>query len=198
MSSKNLLDKFEYLTGEDLGYKPNVFEKAKFEYSSLGMSLSKTFKEDEIKKVAKSKGDFSYDCNHTFFEFYKRTDEFKDMSLGSKYTITKNFHKRLTKFQNIKPTKSETQLKKERIIKNVEEVYRKCYDAYKDEYDNGDELNGVKNKKVRYKQFKIVDKTDQESKLNKETQNLLRRLKDDKTVLIKGDLVGILTMSLVH
>ena len=31
-SSKNLIDKYEYLTGEDLGYKLNVFEKAKFEY----------------------------------------------------------------------------------------------------------------------------------------------------------------------
>ena len=25
LSSKNLLDKYEYLTDEDLGYKPNVF-----------------------------------------------------------------------------------------------------------------------------------------------------------------------------
>ena len=32
-SSKTLLEEYEYLTGEDLGYKPNVFEKAKFEYS---------------------------------------------------------------------------------------------------------------------------------------------------------------------
>ena len=44
LSSKDLLDKYEYLTGEDLGYKPSVFEKAKFEYSPLGMSLSKAFK----------------------------------------------------------------------------------------------------------------------------------------------------------
>ena len=32
LSSKNL-DKYEYLTGEDLGYKPSVVEKGKFEYS---------------------------------------------------------------------------------------------------------------------------------------------------------------------
>ena len=30
------LDKYEYLTGEDLDYKPDTAEKAKFEYSSLG------------------------------------------------------------------------------------------------------------------------------------------------------------------
>ena len=34
LSSKNLLGKYEYLTGEDLGYKTSVIEKTKFEYSS--------------------------------------------------------------------------------------------------------------------------------------------------------------------
>ena len=33
LSSKNLLGKYEYLTCEDLGYKPSVIEKTKFEYS---------------------------------------------------------------------------------------------------------------------------------------------------------------------
>ena len=40
LSSKNL-DKYEYLTGEDLGYTPSVIVKAKFEYSPLGMTLDK-------------------------------------------------------------------------------------------------------------------------------------------------------------
>ena len=39
LSSKDLSEKYEYLTGEDLGHKPNVFEKPKFEYSSQGMTL---------------------------------------------------------------------------------------------------------------------------------------------------------------
>ena len=33
--SKNL-DKYELLTGEDLGLKPSIVEQAKFEYSPLG------------------------------------------------------------------------------------------------------------------------------------------------------------------
>ena len=37
------LRKYEYLTGEDLGYKSSVIEKAKFDYSPLDMSLSKAF-----------------------------------------------------------------------------------------------------------------------------------------------------------
>ena len=34
--SANNLDKYEYLTGEDLGSKPSTIEQAKFEYSPLG------------------------------------------------------------------------------------------------------------------------------------------------------------------
>ena len=37
LSSKDLLEKYEYLTGEDLGYRPSVFGKTKFQYSPLGM-----------------------------------------------------------------------------------------------------------------------------------------------------------------
>ena len=45
--SSGELDKYEYLTGEDLGYKPDVFQKAKFEYSLLGQFFNKGLKTDE-------------------------------------------------------------------------------------------------------------------------------------------------------
>ena len=35
------LRKYEYLTGEDLGYKPSVSEQAKFDYSPLGNIFTK-------------------------------------------------------------------------------------------------------------------------------------------------------------
>ena len=35
------LEKYKYLTGEDLGYKPGVVEKPKFEYFSSGKVLIK-------------------------------------------------------------------------------------------------------------------------------------------------------------
>ena len=46
LSSKEL-DKYKYLTGEDLRYKPGVIERAKFEYSPLGVALSKRLKKYE-------------------------------------------------------------------------------------------------------------------------------------------------------
>ena len=39
--SSGELGKYEYLTGEDLGYKPDVVQKAKFEYSPLSQVLIK-------------------------------------------------------------------------------------------------------------------------------------------------------------
>ena len=38
------LDKYAYLNGGDLGYKPGVVERAKFQYSPLGEALKKAFK----------------------------------------------------------------------------------------------------------------------------------------------------------
>ena len=39
--SSGELEKYEYLTGEDLGYKPDVIENAKFEYYPLGKVFNK-------------------------------------------------------------------------------------------------------------------------------------------------------------
>ena len=41
LPSKYLSEKYEYLTGEDLGFRPSALEKTKFEYSPLGISISK-------------------------------------------------------------------------------------------------------------------------------------------------------------
>ena len=48
--SFNNLDKYEYLTGEDLGLKPSTIEKAKFEYSLLGKIFNKGLSEDDKKE----------------------------------------------------------------------------------------------------------------------------------------------------
>ena len=45
--SSNNLDKYEYLTGEDLGLKPSTIEKAKFEYSPLGKVFNKGLDKDD-------------------------------------------------------------------------------------------------------------------------------------------------------
>ena len=48
--SSNNLDKYEYLTGEDLSLKPSTVEQAKFEYSPLGKFFNKGLKEENKKE----------------------------------------------------------------------------------------------------------------------------------------------------
>ena len=48
--SSNNLDKYEYLTGKDLGLKPNTIEQAKFEYSPLGKIFNKGLDKDDQKE----------------------------------------------------------------------------------------------------------------------------------------------------
>ena len=49
LSSDNL-DKYEYLTGEDLGFNTNTAEQARFEYSQLGNLFNRGLKEKAKKK----------------------------------------------------------------------------------------------------------------------------------------------------
>ena len=48
--SSNNLDKYELLTGEDLGLKPSTTEQTKFEYSPLGKIFNKGLSEDDKKE----------------------------------------------------------------------------------------------------------------------------------------------------
>ena len=52
------LHKYEYLTKKDIGYKPDAFEKAKFEYSPVGKvftdGLNKTDKKEGLLKRLKN------------------------------------------------------------------------------------------------------------------------------------------------
>ena len=48
--SSNDLDKYEYLTSEDLSLKPSTIEQARFEYFPLGKIFNKGLSEDDKKK----------------------------------------------------------------------------------------------------------------------------------------------------
>ena len=48
--SSGELEKYDYLTSEDLGYKPDVIHKAKFEYSPLGKVFNKGLDESDKKE----------------------------------------------------------------------------------------------------------------------------------------------------
>ena len=110
--SRGDLRKYEYLTGEDLRYKPRVFEQAKFDYSLLGNIFTKGLDKDDQKEVPfkrleivkekneellnvfsaadkvskgpKNESEYKYDNTFAFYDFYRGFKIFKRMSLGSK------------------------------------------------------------------------------------------------------------------
>ena len=48
--SSNNLDKYEYLTDEDLGRKPSTVEQERFEYSPFGRVFDRRLKDDDKKE----------------------------------------------------------------------------------------------------------------------------------------------------
>ena len=51
--SSNNLDKYEYLTNEDLGLKPSTVKQAEYEYSPLDKIFNKGLKEEDKKGLLK-------------------------------------------------------------------------------------------------------------------------------------------------
>ena len=87
--SSGELDKYEYLTGEDLGYKPDVVQKTNFEYSPLGQVFNKGLEKDE-KQVGLLKG-----LKNIKDKTDNQLKENKDSQLGIKsigYDIKKTSH----------------------------------------------------------------------------------------------------------
>ena len=112
--SSNDLRKYEYLTGEDLGYKPSVVERAKLDYSPMGKTFDKGMTEEDKKeellksfkniegkneellkvfitankasKAAKNESDFNNNPKYAFYRFYRDFGKFNRMvSLDSKH-----------------------------------------------------------------------------------------------------------------
>ena len=79
MSSNNF-DKYEYLTGEDLGLKPSTIEQTKFEYSPFGKIFNKGLDKDNKKEG-----------------FFKRLENIKDTSLTHLQAIKKRSRRKIIK-----------------------------------------------------------------------------------------------------
>ena len=96
LSSKELLEKYEYLIGEDLGHRPSLLQKTKFDYSPFGAVLADNVrKETNTNKVnikKKKKQDKNLICNsQRSFTKSEDIDEFKELSFDSLYKKLNDF-----------------------------------------------------------------------------------------------------------
>ena len=123
------MDKYEYLTGEDLGYKPNVFEKAEFEYSPLSMILTNNTKsktnKNKVNNQNKQNKNLIYNSQHSFVTF-KDIGEFKELSLNSMPKKLNDFHKKFTKLKNISRQTKPNEDLKEKVLDNVGDLSMNC------------------------------------------------------------------------
>ena len=100
------LGKYEYLTGGDIGCKPSVVEKAKFEYSPQGEVLNNKTKSktDKNKVVNTNKHDKNlfYNPQHSFVKF-KDVSDFKELPLDSMHKKLNDFHKKFSRLKKRNP-----------------------------------------------------------------------------------------------
>ena len=94
----NNLDKYEYLTGEDLGLKPSTVEQAKFEYSPLGKIFNKGLDKDDQKEGLFKRLKNIEDKNEELLKAKNKTENIKEitdfvdqpLNLGAKELIEEN------------------------------------------------------------------------------------------------------------
>ena len=156
--SSGELDKYEYLTGEDLDYKPDALTQAKFEYSPLGKTLTfGSTKEDKKEGLLKRSANINeandlhnlryintnirprdidyYLLNEDKFDmqrFYEAYNKLK--SLEERFFMINEFYKKIENFKNDVDILSDNINKRTLILNNTSKVYNNLLDRYKDEY----------------------------------------------------------------
>ena len=97
----NNLDKYEYLTGEDLGHRPSTVEQARFEYSPLSKFLNMGLKE-EVKKEGRLKilknivGKNEQQLKTIEYQRNKKFNAIKNINIGSKEPKVINYFNKIS------------------------------------------------------------------------------------------------------
>ena len=158
--SSNNLDKYELLTGEDLGLKPSTIEQTKFEYSTLGKifnkGLSEEDKKEEILKGLKNIKDkneelinifsatnkasrngkftksniLTYNTKYSFSKL-RNIDNIKKLPLEPMFNLMKEYYKKLSGFINLKPRSNENKNKRLEVMIHATNIYNKLYNIYR-------------------------------------------------------------------
>ena len=174
-SSPDDLRRYEYLTGEDLGYKPSILEQKKFDYSPFGKVFNKGLyekdkkrafedknkeqlqlfsKANKISRPAKNESDYNYNIKFACYNFYRDFENFRKRSLGSKYSNISMFYNLLNEFKKHNVTTQEKKVRKKKTMNNVVNLCNNYFNFYEITYDEST-LNEKEGRNT--KQFKLVD-----------------------------------------
>ena len=160
LSSKDLLEKYEYLTGEDLGHKPSVFKKAKFDYPPLGMAFINNTKNKTNKNKAYNRNKQNkylvYNPQHSFARF-KDFEGFEDLSLDSMYKRLYHFKKRFNRLKTVNPQTGENKNLQKQVLDDVGDLFNELYYIYKDKYSEEKDGLNTKAKKKLLQKLRLTD-----------------------------------------
>ena len=100
---------------------------------SKNEELLKTFSTaNRVSKAAKTESDFYYNHKYAFYRFCRDFEKFKRMvSIDSKHGKLKEFYKLLGDFKKHKLITTETKNRKDRILNNVNQLYKNYFGTYK-------------------------------------------------------------------
>ena len=158
------MDKYEYLTGENLGYKPYIIQRAKFEYFPLGEAFNKVFrKDDKNKKIIKYSNGLFCSSVHNFNKYSVPKDLLK---LNGVKSQNENTRKKITVLKNASLLYYELidmcKKEHEQVSENKDENWKKKHD-YKNLKDFSYQVDEVKKDKAeKEKEDEDEDETDQE------------------------------------
>ena len=104
--SSNNLDKYEYLTGEDLDLKPSTVEQAKFEYSPLGKIFNKGLSKEDRKEGLLKKLENVKDKNEELLNVFNKPNKaFKNKISNQIKKLIYNAGHSFAKLRNINDIK---------------------------------------------------------------------------------------------
>ena len=181
LSSKDLLEKYEYLTGEYWGHKTSVFGKVKFEYSPLVMVLTNNTESKANKNKAYNKNKQNkylvYNPQHSFARF-KDFEGFEDLSLDSMYKRLYHFKQRFNRLKTVNPETDENKNLQKQVLDDVGDLFNELYYIYKDKYSEEKDGLNTKAKKNYYKNWDllmIISTSLKKKKKNRLVKNLMKK-----------------------
>ena len=150
------LHKYEYLTKKDLGYKPDAFEKAMFEYSPLGKvftdGLNKSDKNDGLLKRLKNIQSKSNNQLLALRDINRPAIKGRDDDDDDDDDINKEYKKIVEDYRNNKIEYKEI---KEKLNKTIDAI--KIYKKNKKMFKNIPNIESKMNKNEKFvKMLKIV------------------------------------------
>ena len=160
------LPKYEYLTKKDLGYKPDAFEQAKFEYSPIGKIFTDGLaKEDKSKKVGLFKrlkniedNLVEVDDNDNKVSIFRIIKDIKDkgIKIDNDEEAVKNIRERIKELIDNGVEVNDFNEMKEGIIEHIRNLKEQGTDVRIDENQITDLIKRIFNKKEKIDKEKNV------------------------------------------